>query len=252
MRKHIVAANWKMNKTFQEGMALIEDVYKTLDEYKPNCEVLICPPSYFLGAIDKKYCDKLTFGAQDCSEHTSGAYTGEISAPMIASTVAKAVIIGHSERRAYHNEGSEMLAKKVDQALEAGLRPVFCVGEKLDQREDGTYMEVVAKQVKDALFHLSDKDFAKIILAYEPVWAIGTGKTASADQAQEMHANIRKVVAEKYGQEIADNCTILYGGSCKGENAPELFAKPDVDGGLIGGASLEASKFLPIIKAFDK
>lgn len=250
--RNVVAANWKMNKTLSEGLSLIKDIQAQLENYQPNCKVILCPPSFFLGAIDSANLpEKLSFGAQDCSQHTKGAYTGEISANQIASTVADYVIIGHSERRAYHQENAISLAEKVDRALAAGLRPIFCIGESLQQREDGNYLDVVADQITSSLFHLESSAFAHLILAYEPVWAIGTGKTASADQAQEMHAHIRKHIALKYGEELASSTSILYGGSCNGDNAKELFAKPDVDGGLIGGASLEAAKFMPIIKAFD-
>ena len=188
-------------------------------------------------------------GAEDSSAHDKGAYTGEVSAAMVKSTGAEYVILGHSERRQYFGEDNELLLAKTKLALENGLRPIFCVGEVLEQREDGSYNDVVKGQV-EALFSLSAEDFAKIVIAYEPVWAIGTGKTATADQAQDMHAHIRKVVEDKYGKEIAGNCSILYGGSCKPDNAPEIFGKPDVDGGLIGGAALKADSFMGIIEAF--
>ncbi|MDE6769539.1 MAG: triose-phosphate isomerase, partial [Muribaculaceae bacterium] len=183
-------------------------------------------------------------------EHDKGAYTGEVSAAMVKSTGASHVILGHSERRQYFGENNEQLLAKTKQALANGLTPIFCVGEVLEERENGTYNDVVKGQV-EALFELPAEDFAKIVIAYEPVWAIGTGKTATAEQAQDMHAHIRKVIAEKYGEELADNTSILYGGSCKPSNAKELFAKPDVDGGLIGGAALKADSFMGIVEAFD-
>ena len=194
--------------------------------------------------------EKLGLGAENCADHAKGAYTGEVSAAMVASTGATYVILGHSERRQYYGETSETLKEKVALAFENGLTPIFCIGEVLEERENGTAFDVVKKQIVDALFHLSAEDFSKIILAYEPVWAIGTGKTATDDQAEEMHAFIRGVIAEKYGQEVADNTSILYGGSCKPGNAKALFAKPNVDGGLIGGAALDAESFMGIVTAF--
>jgi triosephosphate isomerase len=193
---------------------------------------------------------KLGLGAENCADHKSGAYTGEISAPMVASTGATYVILGHSERRQYYGETSETLKAKVALALENNLTPIFCIGEVLEERENGTYNDVVKAQVEDALFNLSAEDFGKIILAYEPVWAIGTGKTATDEQAEDMHAFIRGVIAAHYGAEVAENTSILYGGSCKPSNAPQLFAKPNVDGGLIGGASLDAASFMGIVNAF--
>jgi triosephosphate isomerase len=192
----------------------------------------------------------LGLGAENCSEHVSGAYTGEISAEMVKSTGAGYVILGHSERRQYFGENNEQLKAKVELALANGLTPIFCIGEVLEERENGTYNEVVRGQV-EALFGLSAEDFGKIILAYEPVWAIGTGKTATAEQAQDMHANIRKAIEEKYGNAVAQETSILYGGSCKPANAKELFSKEDVDGGLIGGAALKADSFMGIIEAFN-
>ncbi len=195
--------------------------------------------------------NKLGLGAENCADHKSGAYTGEVSASMVSSTGATYVILGHSERRQYYGETSETLKEKVALAFENQLTPIFCIGEVLEERENGTYHEVVKKQIEDALFHLSAEDFGKIILAYEPVWAIGTGKTATDDQAEDMHAYIRGVIAEKYGKEVAENTSILYGGSCKPSNAAQLFAKPDVDGGLIGGASLDSASFMGIVNAFN-
>lgn len=192
----------------------------------------------------------LGLGAENCADHKSGAYTGEVSAPMVASTTAKYVILGHSERRQYYGETAETLREKVALALENGLTPIFCIGEVLSEREDGSFNDVVRRQVEEGLFNLSAEDFGKIILAYEPVWAIGTGKTATPDQAEDMHAWIRSVIAGKYGAEVAENTSILYGGSCKPSNAAELFAKPDIDGGLIGGASLKCADFMGIVNAF--
>lgn len=251
MRKNIVAGNWKMNTTVPEGVALAKEVYEALKATKANCDVIICTPFTHLcpvaAVIDQNV---LSLGAENCADHKSGAYTGEVSAPMVASTGAKYVILGHSERRQYYGETAETLREKVALALENGLTPIFCIGEVLEQRDNGTYNEVVAKQVEEGLFNLSAEDFGKVILAYEPVWAIGTGKTATADQAEDMHAHIRATVAAKYGKEVAENTSILYGGSCKPSNAAELFAKPDVDGGLIGGAALKCADFMGIVKAF--
>lgn len=251
MRKNIVAGNWKMNTTLPEGVKLAQEVNEALKNVTPNCGVIICVPFTHLASINNVIdSSKLGLGAENCADHLSGAYTGEVSAPMVASTGATYVILGHSERRQYYGETSETLKEKVALALENNLTPIFCIGEVLEQRENGSYLEVVKKQIEDALFNLSPDDFSKLILAYEPVWAIGTGKTATADQAEEMHAHIRSVVASKYGNEIADNTTILYGGSCKPSNAAQLFAKPDVDGGLIGGASLDCESFMGIVNAF--
>lgn len=251
MRKNIVAGNWKMNTTVPEGVALAKEVNEALAGATPKCDVVICVPFTHLcpvaAVIDQT---RLGLGAENCADHKSGAYTGEVSAPMVASTTAKYVILGHSERRQYYGETSETLREKVALALENGLTPIFCIGEVLEERENGTFNEVVRKQVEEGLFNLSAEDFGKIILAYEPVWAIGTGKTATPDQAEDMHAWIRSVIAGKYGQEVADNTSILYGGSCKPGNAAELFAKPDIDGGLIGGAALKCADFMGIVNAF--
>lgn len=251
MRKNIVAGNWKMNTTLQEGVKLAEEVNAALKETKANCDVVICVPFTHLASVNAVIDQNiLGLGAENCADHASGAYTGEVSAPMVASTGAKYVILGHSERRQYYGETAETLRAKVALALENGLTPIFCIGEVLEERDNGTYNEVVKAQIVDGLFNLSAEDFGKIILAYEPVWAIGTGKTATPDQAEDMHAHIRAVIAEKYGKEVAENTSILYGGSCKPGNAPELFAKPDIDGGLIGGAALKCADFMGIVKAF--
>ncbi|WP_085536805.1 triose-phosphate isomerase [Massilibacteroides vaginae] len=251
MRKNIVAGNWKMNTTLPEGLALAKELDAALKGKTVNCDVVIGTPFTHLAtvaaAIDTA---KIGVAAENCADQDKGAYTGEVSAAMVASTGAKYVILGHSERRAYYHETAEILKTKVTLALANGLTPIFCIGEVLEEREAGKHFEVVEEQIKSSLFDLSVEDFGKIVLAYEPVWAIGTGKTATSDQAQEIHAYIRKVVAAKYGETVANDCSILYGGSCNASNAKELFSKPDVDGGLIGGASLGVDKFLPIIEAF--
>lgn len=251
MRKNIVAGNWKMNTTLEEGVELANSINSCLKEKKANCEVVICVPFTHLTSVNAVIEPELIgLGAENCSEHESGAYTGEVSAAMVKSTGATHVILGHSERRQYFGENNAQLLAKTRLALTNGLTPIFCVGEVLEERENGTYNEVVSSQT-EALFELSPEDFAKIVIAYEPVWAIGTGKTATAEQAEDMHAHIRKVISEKYGKEISDNTSILYGGSCKPGNAGELFSKPNVDGGLIGGAALKADSFMGIIDAFD-
>ena len=251
MRKNIVAGNWKMNTTVQEGISLAQEVNGLLKNMKANCDVVICVPFTHLvpvnGVIDQNI---VGLGAENCADKVKGAFTGEVSAQMVASTGANYVILGHSERRQYYGETNETLIEKTRLALENNLTPIFCVGEVLEERENGTYNDVVKSQV-EALFSLSAEDFAKVVIAYEPVWAIGTGKTATSDQAQDMHAYIRNVIAEKYGVELAQEISILYGGSCKPSNAKELFAKPDVDGGLIGGAALEAASFIGIVEAFN-
>ncbi len=251
MRKNIVAGNWKMNTTLPEGLELAKELNEALKGKTVNCDVVIGTPFTHLACVaDAVDTDKIGVAAQNCADKASGAYTGEVSAAMVASTGAKYVILGHSERRAYYHETAEILKTKVELALANGLTPIFCIGEVLEEREAGKHFEVVDAQIEGSLFDLSAEDFGKIVLAYEPVWAIGTGKTATADQAQEIHAHIRKTVEGKYGAEVANNCSILYGGSCNASNAKELFANPDVDGGLIGGASLGVDKFMPIIEAF--
>ena len=251
MRKNIVAGNWKMNTTLQEGVKLAEEVNEALKNTSAKCDVVICTPFTHLASVASVIdANILGLGAENCADHVSGAYTGEVSAAMVASTGARYVILGHSERRQYYGETSETLREKVRLALDNNLTPIFCIGEVLEQREDGSFFEVVKAQIEEGLFNLDAEEFGKIVLAYEPVWAIGTGKTATDDQAQEMHAFIRKTIADKYGKEVADNTSILYGGSCKPSNAAQLFAKPDVDGGLIGGAALEAASFMGIVNAF--
>ena len=250
MRKNIVAGNWKMNTTLDEGVELANEITLKVKDSKHNCDVIICVPFTHLTSVNAVIEEGVVeLGAENCSEHDKGAYTGEVSAAMVKSTGAKYVILGHSERRQYFGENNAQLLAKTRLALENGLKPIFCVGEILEDRENGNYNAVVQGQI-EALFELTPEEFSNIVIAYEPVWAIGTGKTATADQAQDMHAHIRRVIKEKYGEEIADNTSILYGGSCKPENAKEIFSKPDVDGGLIGGAALKADSFLGIIDAF--
>ena len=233
------------------SLSLADELNEVLKDVTPNCEVVIGTPFIHLtSVVNTVDTQKINVAAQNCADKESGAYTGEVSAAMIQSTGASHVILGHSERRAYYGETAEILKVKVELALKNNLTPIFCIGEVLEERETNIHFDVVKSQIVDSLFDLSAEDFSKLVLAYEPVWAIGTGKTATADQAQEMHAFIRKTLAEKYGQKVADNCSILYGGSCNPSNAKELFANPDVDGGLIGGASLKAEDFKAIIDAF--
>jgi triosephosphate isomerase (TIM) len=253
MRTKIVAGNWKMNLDFHDAEELLAGISEKLEgEDLPDITVVICPPAVYL-EMANDFAEEGGFytGAQNLSDKESGAYTGEISAAMIQSVGADFVIVGHSERRAYFNEIDELLKTKVLQAIRHDLVPIFCCGEVLEERNKGSHFEVVKRQLDIALFDLSEEDFGSMVIAYEPVWAIGTGVTASPEQAQEMHAYIRKLVSEKYGLEVADETTILYGGSCNEKNAAELFSQPDVDGGLIGGASLKVESFMGIIKAFN-
>lgn len=252
MRKHIVAGNWKMNKTLGEAIDLIEELNERLNAAKVNCDVIIAPPFYLLPtAAQLTEGSVINVAAQNCSDKASGAYTGEVSAAMIKSAGATHVIIGHSERRSYYGETDATVFAKVQMALSEGLVPIVCVGENLDERESGKAFDVVKKQLQEGLFALSADEFSKIIIAYEPVWAIGTGKTATKEQAEEIHKFVRDTVAAKYGTQVAEDLTILYGGSCKPSNAKELFSMPNVDGGLIGGASLKSEDFMGIIKAFE-
>jgi len=253
MRKNIVAGNWKMNTDLLEGSKLAQEidalVAKGIND--PKTEVVIAPPYTHLATISKLIDnEKICLAAQNCAAEAKGAYTGEVSVQMLKAVGVQAVILGHSERRAYYGETSEILLKKVKLVIENALKPIFCCGEVLAERESNIYFKVVKEQIESVLFTLSAEDFKKVIIAYEPVWAIGTGKTASADQAQEIHAFIRQLIVDKFGAEIANDTTILYGGSCKASNAKELFSKPDVDGGLIGGAALMAEEFLGIVNAF--
>jgi triosephosphate isomerase len=251
MRQKIVAGNWKMNKTFEEANILASEIMSMVaDEVKGNVKVVFCVPFPYLIAIKNLLGNntRIAIGAQNCSEHESGAYTGEVSAPMLKSINIPYVILGHSERRQYFGEDGKLLAKKVDAALKHSLTPIFCCGEPLEVREKNEHEKLVKQQVEESLFHLDAASLQKIVVAYEPVWAIGTGKTATAQQAQDMHAVIRKHLATKYGQTVADNISILYGGSVNAANAKELFACPDVDGGLVGGASLKSREFTEVIK----
>ncbi len=253
MRKKIVAGNWKMNMNLQDGIALAKELNETLKADKPNCGVVICTPFIHLASI-AQFLDQdiIGLGAENCADKEKGAFTGEVSAEMVKSTGAQYVILGHSERREYYKETPEILKEKVLLAQKNDLKVIFCIGESLEEREAGKQNEVVKAELEGSVFNLSEEDFRKIVIAYEPIWAIGTGKTATAEQAEEIHSYIRSIIAEKYGQAVADDTTILYGGSCKASNAPELFAKPDIDGGLIGGASLKAADFKGIIDAWKK
>lgn len=251
MRKNIIAGNWKMNTTLQEGLELAKGLNEALKDKTPKCDVVIGTPFTHLASIAAAIdTNKIGVAAENCADQAKGAFTGEVSAAMVASTGAAYVILGHSERRQYYHETAEILKTKVGLALANNLTPIFCIGEVKEERENGTFFDVVSAQIQEALFELSPEDFGKLVLAYEPVWAIGTGLTASADQAEEMHAHIRQLIAGKYGATIADDCTILYGGSMNAKNAKELVSKPNVDGGLIGGASLSVENFMPIIEAF--
>lgn len=251
MRKKIVAGNWKMNMNLQEGIALAKELNGILKAEKPNCDVVICTPFIHLASVAPLLdSGVIGLGAENCAAKAKGAYTGEVSAEMVKSTGAQYVILGHSERREYYNETPEILKEKVEMALANGLKIIFCIGESLEQREAGTQNDVVKAELEGSVFGLTPEEFSNIIIAYEPIWAIGTGKTATAEQAEEIHAYIRSVVASKYGEQIAEETSILYGGSCKASNAPELFAKPDIDGGLIGGASLKSADFKGIIDAW--
>ena len=253
MRKKIVAGNWKMNLNLQEGVALAKELNEALQADKPNCDVVICTPFIHLASVAQVLDQNIIgLGAENCADKEKGAYTGEVSAEMVKSTGAQYVILGHSERREYYKETPEILKEKVQLALKNGLKVIFCIGETLAEREANKQNEVVKAELEGSVFNLSEEDFRKIIIAYEPIWAIGTGKTATAEQAEEIHAYIRSIVAEKYGQAVAEDTSILYGGSCKASNAPELFAKADIDGGLIGGASLKCADFKGIIDAWKK
>ena len=252
MRTNIVAGNWKMNKSLAEGIQLAGEINAAVEVAGMlHCDVIIAPPFLHLTEVSRAVGKKISVAAQSCAAETSGAYTGEVSASMLKSAGIQYVIIGHSERRAYYCETDAILAKKANQALANGLKPIFCIGEELSQRNSGVTFDVVRGQIEKGLFHLSAEEFSNTVIAYEPVWAIGTGLTATTEQAQEVHAFIRKTVAEKYGEKIANGTTILYGGSCNETNAFDLFACPDIDGGLIGGASLVAEKFIKIACSFS-
>ena len=253
MRKKIVAGNWKMNLNLQEGVALAKEINEALAAEKPNCDVVICTPFVHLASVAQVLdASVVGLGAENCANKEKGAYTGEVSASMVKSTGAQYVILGHSERRQYYGETAEILKEKVDLALANGLKVIFCCGETLEERKAEKQNEVVKAELEGSVFPLDAEAWKNIIIAYEPIWAIGTGMTATSDQAEEMLAYIRSIVAEKYGKEAAEDTSILYGGSCKASNAPELFSKPNIDGGLIGGASLKCADFKGIIDAWKK
>ncbi|MFW6019355.1 MAG: triose-phosphate isomerase [Bacteroidales bacterium] len=258
MRKNIVAGNWKMNMLQDEASQLVKDIIKEVeyrnDKSINDRDIIIIPPFPWIPGAVEKVNDfyNISIGAQNNYHEPKGAFTGEISPEMIKSAGADYVIVGHSERRMYFNESNEFLKQKVNAAIQAQLTPIFCCGEPLETRENNKQKELIEKQLQESLFHLTKEQISKIIIAYEPVWAIGTGKTASPEQAQEMHHFIRQLIAKKYEDAIAENMVLLYGGSCKPSNAAKLFAKQDVDGGLIGGASLKANDFIDIVQSFNK
>ena len=252
MRHKIVAGNWKMNKSLEEAKALTAEIVRLAGDPGSQTKVVLCVPYPYLLSVKELLGGhkQIHVAAQNCSEQESGAFTGEVSAAMLKSMEIPYVILGHSERRQYFGEDGKLLAKKIDKALEHHLSPIFCCGESLEIREKGIHEELVKQQIEESLFHLSGEILEdRVVIAYEPVWAIGTGKTATAQQAQDMHAVIRKHIAAKYSPTVANNISILYGGSVGAANAKELFANPDVDGGLVGGASLKSKDFADIIKA---
>lgn len=254
MRKKIVAGNWKMNLGYEEGVSLFSEIVNMVkDEVIGNQEVVVCSPFIHLSSIGKLAApvNNVHIGAQNIHQAESGAFTGEIAASQVKSVGASYVILGHSERRAYFGETDTLLADKVNIALKHDLKPIFCIGETKEERESNRFFEVIKTQLEQGVFHLTAEEFAKVVLAYEPVWAIGTGLTASPEQAQEVHAYIRGLVAQRYDATVADNTTILYGGSANPSNAATLFAQKDIDGGLIGGASLKSRDFLEIVKVFN-
>jgi triosephosphate isomerase len=254
MRKQIAAANWKMNLKYQDAEKLLHDILKADITLDPDQKVLFAVPFPYLIMAKSDVADDrgYSIAAQNCNDKKSGAYTGEVSAEMLQSIGVQYCIVGHSERREYYGESNQMLADKVSLCLQNRITPIFCCGEALEVRESGGQNALVQTQLEESLFHLTPEEISGIIIAYEPIWAIGTGKTASTEQAQEMHAHVRSVLESKYGGEVAGTVPILYGGSVKANNAAELFASPDVDGGLVGGASLVAADFIQIIKALKK
>lgn len=250
MRHKIVAGNWKMNTTLTEGLELCNNIMQKMREVPSDVQIIIAPPfTHLTGAAAVIKNTPIALSAQNCADQPKGAFTGEVSAAMLRSCDCTYVILGHSERREYYGEGSDTLLRKMAQAFDNGLRPIYCVGEKLQEREAGRHFEVVEAQIKEVLFPLTPEQMKEVIVAYEPVWAIGTGKTATSEQAQEIHAFIRKIIEEQFGS-IAQEIPILYGGSCKPSNAAELFAREDIDGGLIGGAALKAEDFISIARSF--
>lgn len=251
MRKYIVAGNWKMNTTVPEGVQLAKEVIEKAKNLPANVELVVAPPFTHLASVAEALKgSNVKLSAQNCADHEKGAYTGEVAVNMLTSVGCQYTILGHSERRQYYGETDEKLVVKTKLALEAGLKVILCVGENLQEREAGKHFQVVTEQTRNVLFNFSAEDMKSIVIAYEPVWAIGTGKTATAAQAEEIHACIRSVIEEKFGAQVADDLTILYGGSCKPSNAKELFAEKDIDGGLIGGAALKADDFLGIATSF--
>lgn len=252
MRKNIVAGNWKMNTTKPEACKLASEVVEACAKLSADVSIIIAPPFTQLDAVSTCIADsKVELSAQNCADHKSGAYTGEVSVDMLKAIGCQWTILGHSERRQYYGETDAKLVEKTKLALEAGLGVILCVGENLEEREAGKHFDVCEAQIKNVLYNFSAEDMSNIVVAYEPVWAIGTGKTATSEQAEEIHAYIRKVIADKFGSEVAEETSILYGGSCKPSNAKELFAQKDIDGGLIGGAALKAEDFMQIAQAFD-
>jgi triosephosphate isomerase len=249
-RQMIAAGNWKMNKSFEDGLSLAREISNA--QIPDNVEVILSVPFIHLKAIRDMTLParNLHISAQNCSNHTSGAYTGEVSSEMLASISIPFVLVGHSERRQYFGEDAAILNGKIEQALSKNIRPIYCCGEPLEIRKAGTHISYVKDQLEATIFKLSEADFSKLVIAYEPIWAIGTGETASKEQAQEMHKAIRDLIAEAYNADVADNVSILYGGSVKPANAKDLFSQPDVDGGLVGGASLKSDDFIEIIKSF--
>ncbi|PZP41362.1 MAG: triose-phosphate isomerase [Pseudopedobacter saltans] len=253
MRNQIAAANWKMNLTWQQGQELLNSLVPQIPALSDSQQVIIAVPFPYLAGSQELVAGKqnVYIAAQNISDKKSGAYTGEVSGEMLASIGIQYVLVGHSERREYYNETNEILAAKLDRALENGIKPIFCCGEPLDIREKDTHNDFVEIQLKESLFHLSEEQLANVVIAYEPIWAIGTGKTATSQQAEDIQKHIRSVVASKYGDAAAEKVSILYGGSVKAANAVEIFSQPDVDGGLVGGASLNAEEFLAIINALQ-
>jgi triosephosphate isomerase len=253
MRRNIVAGNWKMNKLFPEADDLINNIAETLREFDTtDVDVIVCPPFVYLELVSDVAEDVDFFvGAQNVSKFDNGAYTGEVSASMLKALGVDYCIVGHSERRKYFGETNQDVAQKINQLLKEDITPIMCVGESLEQRESGKHFDVIKQQVEEGIFHLNQEDIKRCIIAYEPVWAIGTGKTATKEQAQEVHAFIRQLITDKYSDDVAQEISILYGGSCNSKNARELFAMKDVDGGLIGGASLKSKDFIDIACSFE-
>lgn len=252
MRQKIVAGNWKMNNDLNQGLELAGEIMKLENEIPGDVNVILAPPFIHLADINRKVQDtRLKVSAQNCSEEEKGAFTGEVSASMVRSTGSEYVILGHSERRAYYNDTDDVILKKINLALKNDLYPIVCCGEQLEERENNQYFDVVREQLEKTIFKLSSEAFSRVILAYEPVWAIGTGKTATPEEGQEMHKFIRQLIRDNFSDDAAENTSILYGGSCKPSNSEELFKQPDIDGGLIGGASLKSKDFVELTKTFS-